>query len=121
LGGGYRDIHVSLAAATDARVALATVEPLTEHADDPPTRPVGLERSSLRVVGKAAAALIVVSWSGVSGLVVAFTGSSVVLPLLVVTLLVVVAMVGWSELRRSASGGPLPPSSRRGTAAKNGP
>jgi Putative prokaryotic signal transducing protein len=101
LSAGYREIYVLEDAAEEARAILATTDEL-QPGDYPAreeqrTRKVGLERTTLRLVGKAAAALVVVGllWEATSGLQLGWAPALV----LAVVLFAAIAMVG----RRSAA------------------
>jgi hypothetical protein len=61
LAAGYREIYVPAAAAGDAQALLATLETPDSEQDPAPTRRIGLERTGLRLIGKATAILVVVS------------------------------------------------------------
>jgi hypothetical protein len=99
LAAGYREIYVPAKAAEEAQVLLATLE--TPDAGDEegaaPTRRVGLERTALRLVGKAT--IVIVTAGIVLGLVVGVAADEPALGLavLVATLVAGVAVVVWSE------------------------
>jgi hypothetical protein len=59
LAAGYREIYVPEAAADDAQALLATLEAPDSEQDAAPTRRIGLERTGLRLIGKATALLVV--------------------------------------------------------------
>jgi hypothetical protein len=61
LAAGYREIYVPAAAAGEAQALLATLETPDAEPDPAPTRRIGLERTGLRLIGKATAILVVVS------------------------------------------------------------
>ena len=59
LAAGYREIYVPEAAAGEAQALLATLETPDSEQDAEPTRRIGLERTGLRLFGKAAAVLVI--------------------------------------------------------------
>jgi hypothetical protein len=59
LAAGYREIYVPDAAAGEAQALLATLEAPDTEQDAEPTRRIGLERTGLRLIGKATALLVV--------------------------------------------------------------
>jgi hypothetical protein len=59
LAAGYREIYVPEAAAGEAQALLATLEAPDSEQDALPTRRIGLERTGLRLIGKATALLVV--------------------------------------------------------------
>jgi hypothetical protein len=59
LAAGYREIYVPETAAGEAQALLATLEAPDSEQDAAPTRRIGLERTGLRLVGKATALLVV--------------------------------------------------------------
>jgi hypothetical protein len=59
LAAGYREIYVPEAAAGEAQALLATLEAPDTEQDALPTRRIGLERTGLRLIGKATALLVV--------------------------------------------------------------
>jgi hypothetical protein len=59
LAAGYREIYVPEAAAGEAQALLATLEAHDSEQDALPTRRIGLERTGLRLIGKATALLVV--------------------------------------------------------------
>jgi hypothetical protein len=61
-GGGARSIYVPRAAAQRAQLVLSRQELPATQAADPATGAVGLERTGLRLAGKAAAALILLGF-----------------------------------------------------------
>ena len=59
LAAGYREIYVPETAAGEAQALLATLEADDSEQDAAPTRRIGLERTGLRLIGKAAAVLVI--------------------------------------------------------------
>jgi hypothetical protein len=59
LAAGYREIYVPEAAAGEAQALLATLEATDSEQDALPTRRIGLERTGLRLFGKATVLLFV--------------------------------------------------------------
>ena len=59
LAAGYREIYVPQAAAGEAQALLATLETPDSGQDTEPTRRIGLERTGLRLFGKAAVVLVI--------------------------------------------------------------
>ncbi len=103
LAAGYREIYVPEGAASEARAVLATSE-LPKMDDRPareerPTRKVGLERPTLRMVGRATAVLVILTllWEATVGLGL---GRALTLVLVGVLFVAIAAMVGWR--RRTA-------------------
>jgi hypothetical protein len=97
LAAGYREIYVPEAAAGEAQALLATLETPASEDDPAPTRRIGLERTGLRVFGKAAALIVV---AGILvGLVVgvAFDEPTLALVLLLAILVAGAAVLVWSE------------------------
>jgi|RhiMetdeSRZDD1v2_1073273.scaffolds.fasta_scaffold695245_1 hypothetical protein len=100
LAAGYREIYVPEDAADDARAVLATSD-LDGAEDEPssdarPTRKVGLERRSLRLIGQATAVLVILTllWEATTGLEL---GAAVTLALVAVLFATVAAMVSWGR------------------------
>jgi hypothetical protein len=58
LAAGYREIYVPQAAAGEAQALLATLDTPDSEQDAAPTRRIGLERTGLRLIGKAAVVLV---------------------------------------------------------------
>jgi hypothetical protein len=102
LAFGYRDIHVLVAAAPEARVVLARTDESPGSPEELATRAVGLERPTLRRFGVALSALVVVSGS-ISGLFLAISGTAVAVIGLLASWLAAAAIAAWIELRRSPS------------------
>jgi hypothetical protein len=98
LAAGYREIYVPEAAAGEAQALLATLETAPDSASDPaPTRRIGLERTGLRLFGKATALLVV---AGILvSLVVVFATDEPTLGLVVLLAMLVAgaAVLVWSE------------------------
>jgi hypothetical protein len=97
LSAGYREIYVPEAAAGEAQALLATLEADDSEQDAAPTRRIGLERTGLRLFGKAAALLVV---AGILvGLVVGLVTEepSIGLVALAVILVAGAAILVWSE------------------------
>jgi hypothetical protein len=98
LAAGYREIYVPADAADEARAVLAASEVQRKDAgptgEDRRTRKVGLERTTLRVVGRATAALVILSllWDAATGLQL---GLALTLVLGAVLFAAIAAMVGW--------------------------
>jgi hypothetical protein len=100
LAAGYREIYVPADAADEAQALLATMEAPSsseEEADVAPTRRIGLERTGLRVIGKATAVLVVAGILISLGVGFATDEPGVGVAVLAVTLLVGVAVLVWSE------------------------
>jgi hypothetical protein len=102
LAAGYREIYVPEAAAGEAQALLATLEaPDSEH-DPAPTRRIGLERTGLRLFGKAAVVVFVAAI--LVGVVLGLVTEEPVLGLVALGVLLVAgaAILVWSE--RAARG-----------------
>jgi hypothetical protein len=102
LAAGYREIYVPEAAAGEAQALLATLEaPDSEH-DAAPTRRIGLERTGLRLFGKAAVVVFVAAI--LVGVVLGLVTEEPVLGLVALGVLLVAgaAILVWSE--RAARG-----------------
>jgi hypothetical protein len=97
LAAGYREIYVPAAAAEEGQALLATLEAPRSGQEPAPTRPIGLERTGLRLIGKVAAALIVVSL--LAGAVLSLVPAERAVGIAVVLVLGVAAaaLVVWSE------------------------
>lgn len=100
LAAGYREIYVPTDAAAEAQALLAPVETQDFEADPPATRRIGLERTGLRLIGKATAVLVVLSIlsSVVIGLATDQPGVGVAV--FVAILIAGAATVAWSERAR---------------------
>jgi hypothetical protein len=96
MSGGPRDIYVAQSAAAEAQTLLATRQETAVAPPESATQRVGLERTGIRLIGKATAAFIV--FGGVTALYV-FASAAVAVPVLGV---LIAATVLWSE-RRSRS------------------
>jgi hypothetical protein len=97
LAAGYREIYVPAAAADEAQALLATLETPSIDEDPPPTRRIGLERTGLRLIGKATALLFV--GSVLVGVVVSFATDEPTLGVIVLLAMLVAgaAVLVWSE------------------------
>jgi hypothetical protein len=97
LAAGYREIYVPAGAAGEAQALLATLETPDSEPDPAPTRRIGLERTGLRLFGKAAALIVV---AGILiGVAVGLVSDDPTLALIVL-LAILVAGAGllvWSE------------------------
>ncbi len=103
LAAGYREIYVPADAADEAQALLATMEtPSTEEADVAPTRRVGLERTGLRLIGKATAVIFVAGVLISLVLGFAIDEPAIGLAVLALTVIAGVALVVWSERARRA-------------------
>jgi hypothetical protein len=102
LAAGYREIYVPQAAAGEAQALLATLETPDSEQDAAPTRRIGLERTGLRLFGKAAALLVVAGILVGITLGVLFEEPALGLVALVAILVVGAGVLVWSE--RSARG-----------------
>jgi hypothetical protein len=95
LSAGYREIYVPMIAAGEAQALLATVEPTGgKPQPEPRTRTVGLERTGIRLLGKATAALMLLSYA--LGAII-FLPASAAAGAIVALLLLIAAIVAWSE------------------------
>ena len=97
LAAGYREIYVPAAAAEEAQALLATLEKPDSEEDVAPTRRIGLERTGLRLFGKATVLLFVAS--AVVGIALGVVTDE---PTLGLVALVAIAVAGaavlvWSE------------------------
>jgi hypothetical protein len=94
---GYREIYVPAAAAEEGQALLATLDAPRAGQEPAPTRRIGLERTGLRLIGKVAAALIVVSL--LAGAVLSLVPAERAVGIAVVLVLGVAAaaLVVWSE------------------------
>lgn len=103
LAAGYREIYVPADAADEAQAILATSDLAQAHdrtaVEEHATRKVGLERTTLRLIGRATAVLVILTllWEAAVGLQL---GRALTLALVVVLLVAIAAMVGW---RRTAA------------------
>jgi hypothetical protein len=97
LAAGYREIYVPAAAAGEAQALLATLETPSIDEDPAPTRRIGLERTGLRLIGKATALLFV--GSAVVGVLVSFATDEPTLGVIVLLAMLVAgaAVLVWSE------------------------
>jgi hypothetical protein len=104
--GGYRSIYVPPGAAAEAQLLLATRDSTasTEPAD-PVTRRIGLERTGIRLAGKATATLMLLGL--VTAAIVAFTyeHTAIAIVSLAAFVVVIAAIVAWSERAASEPGG----------------
>jgi hypothetical protein len=102
LAAGYREIYVTEAAAGEAQALLATLETPDQEQDAEPTRRIGLERTGLRLFGKAAVVLFVAAI--LVGVVLGLVTEEPVLGLVALGVLLVAgaAILVWSE--RAARG-----------------
>jgi hypothetical protein len=100
---GPREIYVPAAAAEQAQLVLATQDAPAAGQPDPPTTEVGLERTGMRLGGKAAAALMLLgpATAAIYSFASGHTGIAIVS--LAVLVVVIAAIVTWSE-RRSELG-----------------
>jgi hypothetical protein len=99
LAAGYREIYVPGDAADEAQALLATIEApsSSEEADVAPTRRIGLERTGLRLIGKATAVLVVAGILISLGVAFATDEPGVGVAVLVLVLVAGVAILVWSE------------------------
>jgi hypothetical protein len=97
IAAGYREIYVPAGAAEEAQALLATLEVDESESEPEPTRPVGLERTGLRLVGKLTAALLSVGILAGIGLGFATSNAAIAIAAFVAPLVVAVAIVVWSE------------------------
>jgi hypothetical protein len=97
LAAGYREIYVPADAAEEAQALLATIERSDSEQDFAPTRRIGLERTGLRLIGKATALLVVLSILTSVGVGLATDEPSLGLTVFLVILIAGVAIVIWSE------------------------
>jgi hypothetical protein len=97
LAAGYREIYVPAAAAEEAQALLATLETADSEEDVAPTRRIGLERTGLRLLGKAAVLLFVAS--AVVGIALGVVTDEPTLGLVALVAIVVAgaAVLVWSE------------------------
>ena len=97
LAAGYREIYVPAAAAEEAQALLATLETPDPEEDVAPTRRIGLERTGLRLFGKATVLLFVAS--AVVGIALGVVTDEPTLGLVALVAIVVAgaAVLVWSE------------------------
>src|SRR5918999_422803 len=97
LAAGYREIYVPAAAAEEAQALLATLETPDSEEDVAPTRRIGLERTGLRLFGKATVLLFVAS--AVVGIALGVVTDEPTLGLVALVAIVVAgaAVLVWSE------------------------
>jgi hypothetical protein len=97
LAAGYREIYVPSAAAGEAQALLATLETPDYEPEPAPTRRIGLERTGLRLIGKAGALLFAAGI--VVGVVLGFATDepTVGLVALAAVLVAGAAILVWSE------------------------
>jgi hypothetical protein len=101
LAAGYREIYVPAPVAHEAQALLATVE-AAELDDEPePAHRVGLERTGLRLIGKATAAFIVLGLLVSAAIGLATTNVVLGVAALVMVLIAGAAIVVWSERSRT--------------------
>jgi hypothetical protein len=100
LSAGYREIYVPQAAAGEAQALLATLEVTDSEEDALPTRRIGLERTGLRLFGKATVIVFVASI--LAGLGLAFVTEEPALGLVALVALLVAGagILVWSERAR---------------------
>jgi hypothetical protein len=101
LAAGYREIYVPAAAAGEAQALLATLETPDSEPEPAPTRRIGLERTGLRVIGKAGALLFAAGI--VVGVVLGFATEEPTLGLVALATVLVAgaAVLVWSERAES--------------------
>jgi hypothetical protein len=97
LAAGYREIYVPAAAADEAQALLATLETPSSEPEPAPTRRIGLERTGLRLIGKATALLVAAGILLGVVLGVATEEPTLGLVALLATLVVGAAILVWSE------------------------
>jgi hypothetical protein len=99
-----REVYVPAAAAEEARLVLATQKPSPTAAQEPATTHVGVERSGLRISGKIIFAILLLgpAFAAIDSFASGHTGAAIVS--LAVLVVVIAAIVTWSE-RRSQLGG----------------
>jgi hypothetical protein len=97
LAAGYREIYVPGRAAEEAQALLATMGPDEMDEESPPARRVGLERTGLRLMGKATIAVFVAG-AIASAVIAVAVDATVGLLILAALLIAIVAVVAWSEL-----------------------
>jgi len=97
IAAGYREIYVPGAAAGDAQALLATLDPGDSDDEPPPVRRVGLERTGLRLIGKATIVLVLVGM-GASGAIALAVDTTVGLLVLAALVIAIAAFVAWGEL-----------------------
>jgi hypothetical protein len=97
LAAGYREIYVPAAAAGEAQALLATLETPGSEPEPAATRRIGLERTGLRLIGKATALLVAAGILLGVVLGVATEEPTLGLVALVATLVVGAAILVWSE------------------------
>lgn len=101
VAGGYREVYVPDDAAADAAALLATTTgpgPLERVSE--PTRRVGLERTGIRLLGKATATLMLLG-VGIGAILSFLRGRSALAAVALAALLAVVALVVWWSERTS--------------------
>jgi hypothetical protein len=97
LAAGYREIYVPEAAAGEAQALLATLEADDSEQDAAPTRRIGLERTGLRLFGKATVILFVAGILTGVGLGLLTEEPALGLAALVAILVAGAAILVWSE------------------------
>jgi hypothetical protein len=97
LAAGYREIYVPEAAASEAQALLATLETPDAEEDVAPTRRIGLERTGLRLFGKATVVLFVAAVLVGAVLGVVTEEPTIGLIALVAILAAGAAVLVWSE------------------------
>jgi hypothetical protein len=97
LAAGYREIYVPAGAADEAQALLATVETSDSEQDLAPSRRIGLERTGLRLIGKATATLVVLSILTSSVVGLATDDPTLGLAAFLAILVIGAAIVIWSE------------------------
>jgi hypothetical protein len=97
LAAGYREIYVPEAAASEAQALLATLEATDSEQDVAPTRRIGLERTGLRLFGKATVLVFVAGVVVALVLGVATEEPTVGLVALAAILAAGAAILVWSE------------------------
>jgi hypothetical protein len=97
LAAGYREIYVPAAAVEEAQALLATLETPGSEEDVAPTRRIGLERTGLRLFGKATVLLFVASAVVGIGLGVVTDEPTLGLVALVAIVIAGAAVLVWSE------------------------
>jgi hypothetical protein len=100
LSAGYREVYVPASAAGDAQALMSTSELPGPSPAEPRRRKVGLERSGVRLIGKATAVVVLIG-----GVPFAVIGESTIAVVAgcAALLIAIAAIVAWSERASSHS------------------
>lgn len=97
MSAGHRTVYVPASAAADAQLLLATQETSVDPPAAPAVQPVGLERTGVRLAGKATATLMLLGLA--TGAIYSFASDDkgLAIVLLAALVIAVAAIVTWSE------------------------